>query len=70
MTSSILDAHVPAATAAAIAAAAAAAAAAVLLSLGCCPPGQGSVGVGLCLQPHQNDQRAARGVPGEYHTSW
>lgn len=36
-----------------------------LLNAGGCPPDQGAVGVGVCLQPHQDDQRAARGLPGE-----
>jgi Skp family chaperone for outer membrane proteins len=32
---------------------------------GCLPPHQGAVGVGVCLQPHQDDQRAARSLPSE-----
>jgi hypothetical protein len=34
---------------------------------GCCTSNQGPVGVGLCLQPHQDDQRTTRGLPSESH---
>jgi hypothetical protein len=35
----------------------------LVLIAGCCSPDQGAVGLGLCLQPHQDDQRAPRGFP-------